>query len=185
MMQGTVNQNCEATLPIVLKNGTATQLVDTVIDTGFSGFLTLPSDIISALGFKSTVSSLVEVFLREREIHFYFADGRPVRRHSKLHPSPAPEEKEFWQELKTYEEERKMPYITSVERIGRKIGRKEGKAEERQSLVSLQLRQKVGPLPKAITDRITQLSPDQQQNLAIALLNFNTIADLEAWLTNP
>jgi clan AA aspartic protease len=29
-----------------------TQLVDTVIDTGFSGFLTLPSDIISALGLK-------------------------------------------------------------------------------------------------------------------------------------
>jgi clan AA aspartic protease len=52
MMQGIVNQNCEATLPIVLKNGTATQLVDTVIDTGFSGFLTLPSDIISALGLK-------------------------------------------------------------------------------------------------------------------------------------
>lgn len=52
MIQGIVNQNCEATLPIVLKNGTATQLVDTVIDTGFSGFLTLPSDIISALGLK-------------------------------------------------------------------------------------------------------------------------------------
>jgi predicted aspartyl protease len=41
MMQGIVNQNCEATLPIVLKNGTVTQLVDTVIDTGFSGFLTV------------------------------------------------------------------------------------------------------------------------------------------------
>jgi len=49
MMQGIVNQNCEATLPIVIKNDTATQLVDAVIDTGFSGFLTLPSDIISAL----------------------------------------------------------------------------------------------------------------------------------------
>ena len=49
MMQGIVNQSCEATLPIVIKNDTATQLVDAVIDTGFSGFLTLPSDIISAL----------------------------------------------------------------------------------------------------------------------------------------
>lgn len=52
MMQGIVNQNCEATLPIVLKNGTVTKLIDTVIDTGFSGFLTLPSDIISALGLR-------------------------------------------------------------------------------------------------------------------------------------
>ena len=52
MMQGIVNQHCEATLPIVLKNGTVTQLVDTAIDTRFSGFLTLPSDIISALGLK-------------------------------------------------------------------------------------------------------------------------------------
>ena len=50
MMQGLVNQSCEATLPIVIKNNSATQLVDAVIDTGFSGFLTLPFDIISALG---------------------------------------------------------------------------------------------------------------------------------------
>jgi clan AA aspartic protease len=50
MIQGLVNQSCEAILPIVVKNNTTTQLVDTVIDTGFSGFLTLPSDIISALG---------------------------------------------------------------------------------------------------------------------------------------
>ena len=48
-MHGIVNQSCEATLPIVVKNNTSTQLVDTVIDTGFSGFLTLPSDIILAL----------------------------------------------------------------------------------------------------------------------------------------
>jgi clan AA aspartic protease len=49
MMQGIVNQSCEATLPIVIKNNATTQLVDTVIDTGFSGFLTLPFDIISEL----------------------------------------------------------------------------------------------------------------------------------------
>jgi clan AA aspartic protease len=49
MMQGIVNQSCEATLPIVIKNNATTQRVDTVVDTGFSGFLTLPFDIISAL----------------------------------------------------------------------------------------------------------------------------------------
>ena len=50
MMQGFVNQSCEAILPIVIKNNATTQLVDAVIDTGFSGFLTLPSDIIVTLG---------------------------------------------------------------------------------------------------------------------------------------
>jgi clan AA aspartic protease len=49
MMQGLVNQNCEATLSIVVKNNATTQLIDAVIDTGFSGFLTLPADIISTL----------------------------------------------------------------------------------------------------------------------------------------
>ncbi|MBW4583243.1 MAG: clan AA aspartic protease [Tildeniella nuda ZEHNDER 1965/U140] len=49
MMYGSVNQSCEAILPVVVKNDTKTQLVDAVIDTGFSGFLTLPSSTITAL----------------------------------------------------------------------------------------------------------------------------------------
>ena len=49
-MQGRVNQNCEATLSIVIKNNQKTQLVNAVIDTGFSGFLTLPSKVISNIG---------------------------------------------------------------------------------------------------------------------------------------
>jgi len=49
MMQGVVNQSCEAILPVVVKNNAITQLVDAVIDTGYSGFLTLPPNIIAAL----------------------------------------------------------------------------------------------------------------------------------------
>jgi clan AA aspartic protease len=48
-IHGIVNQSCEAILPIVVKNDSRTQLIDAVIDTGFSGFLTLPSMTIAAL----------------------------------------------------------------------------------------------------------------------------------------
>jgi predicted DNA-binding ribbon-helix-helix protein len=91
---------------------------------------------------------------------------------------PEPLEAEFWTELKAYEEERRMPYITSVERIGYKRGRDEGL----RSLVSLQLGQKVGQLSQEAGDRIATLSLDQLEGLAIALLNFNSIDDLNLWL---
>jgi predicted transposase/invertase (TIGR01784 family) len=42
---------------------------------------------------------------------------------------PKPLAREFWTELNTYEESRKMPYITSVEKIGFERGKQEGKQE--------------------------------------------------------
>lgn len=50
MMQGVVNQSCEATIPLVVSNqNRQTQLVNAVIDTGYTGFLSLPREIIVAL----------------------------------------------------------------------------------------------------------------------------------------
>jgi clan AA aspartic protease len=49
MMQGRVNQNCEAMLSVAIRNVDIIKSVDAVIDTGFSGFLTLPADIIAEL----------------------------------------------------------------------------------------------------------------------------------------
>jgi clan AA aspartic protease len=51
MMQGWVTQHCEAMLSIAVGHGDAPkQMVEALIDTGFSGFLSLPSFMIESLG---------------------------------------------------------------------------------------------------------------------------------------
>ena len=49
MMQGYVNENHEAVLTVVVKNGNKLKSINGVIDTGFTGFLSLPIAIITEL----------------------------------------------------------------------------------------------------------------------------------------
>lgn len=49
-MQGFVNQNCEAILQVAVGHGSKRkQMVNALIDTGFTGFLSLPQSIIASL----------------------------------------------------------------------------------------------------------------------------------------
>lgn len=51
MMSGTVNSVLEARLPLQVQGaGGQSQLIDGLIDTGFSGSLTLPATLINTLG---------------------------------------------------------------------------------------------------------------------------------------
>ncbi len=49
MMQGYVNKNFEAIISVTVKNGGRFNSMDAVIDTGFTGFLSLPIAIIMEL----------------------------------------------------------------------------------------------------------------------------------------
>ncbi len=105
---------------------------------------------------------------------------------------PKPLAMEFWQELKAYEEERQVPYITSVERIGYDRGRQEGREEgqeegaqrQARSLLRRLLTRKLGPLSDRTIAHINTLSIAQLEALGEALLDFQSIADLSTWLGN-
>jgi hypothetical protein len=54
---------------------------------------------------------------------------------------PKPLEIEFWQDVLAYEEERKMPYITNLERALAEQSREEGREEGRKEMIMNMLRQ--------------------------------------------
>ena len=58
----------------------------------------------------------------------------------------------------------------------------EWREEECRSLVSLQLDRKLGKLPAKTKKTIAALDLERSESLAMALLDFNTMADLETWL---
>ena len=72
----------------------------------------------------------------------------------------------------------------SIHQEGRQAGLQEGRQEgERLTLLRL-LTRKLGPLPAQLIDKIGQLSIDQLNKLTDSLLDFTTVSDLEAWLSD-
>jgi len=101
-------------------------------------------------------------------------------------------EREFQQELKQYEEEKKMPYITSMERVGRLKGKREGKLEGKiegkiegeQNLVIKLLNQRFGEIEEPLIQKIRELSSKQLEELTDVWLTLANVTELEIWLQN-
>ena len=87
-------------------------------------------------------------------------------------------EAEFLQELTAYEEERRMPYVTSMERIGIEKGIEKGE----RSMTLQQLTYKFGELPDPIVTEINSLSAQRVKVLGRALLDFGSVESLTRWL---
>ena len=85
---------------------------------------------------------------------------------------------EFEDRLTAYEEERKMKYVTSIERRGIEKGKRIGSAE----LLLRLLRQRFGALEESVQAQVRALPLEEIEALSDALFGFATRADLEAWL---
>jgi predicted transposase YdaD len=102
-------------------------------------------------------------------------------------------EREFWQELQTFEEDRKVTYVTNAERFGfergiqegRQKGRQEGRQEgldRERALILRQLTRRLGSIAPAQETQIRALSLTQLEDLGEALLDFTQPSDLDKWL---
>ncbi|MBW4694063.1 MAG: hypothetical protein KME27_20140 [Lyngbya sp. HA4199-MV5] len=68
----------------------------------------------------------------------------------------------FRVELEQYEQEKQMPYVTSIEQMGIEKGREEGREEERRSLALKMLQENI---PLETIARITTLTTAELQQL--------------------
>lgn len=83
---------------------------------------------------------------------------------------------QFWQDIHDFEEQRQMPYITSIEEIGIERGKRD--------LILRQLtrRLKGAELPANLAAQVQALPLPQIEALGEDLLDFTALSDLQAWL---
>ena len=95
---------------------------------------------------------------------------------------PADLKQGFRADLERYEQEREMPYITSIERMGIEQGLEQG-LERQRSLVLRLLNRQVGPIGEPAIAQTRALSFDRLDELAEALFDFTSVDDLNRWLS--
>lgn len=95
-----------------------------------------------------------------------------------------PEElqQKYDEDLARYEEEKRMSYVTNIERKGIEKGRVEGRVEGALNLALRQLQHLFGPLAAETQDHIRSLPMEDLEELGDALLTFKDVGDLQAWL---
>jgi len=66
-------------------------------------------------------------------------------------------EREFWAELRQYQEERQMPYVTSIERLAKEEGIQEGRLETLRETIIDVLKVRFEAIPSTVSDMLTGL----------------------------
>jgi len=88
----------------------------------------------------------------------------------------------YWNELEEFEEERKMPYVTTIERIGIEKGRVEGPVAANEDIALYFLQRQFGALSEETKKFIHSLSVERITQLSRAMFDFKSTDDLMTWL---
>lgn len=91
---------------------------------------------------------------------------------------PAELENQLWESINELERNTNMPYVTSVQRIGREEGRQEGRQEGEAALLRRLLVHRFGTLPKALEARLAQASTAQLETWGDRVLEAATLEDV-------
>ncbi len=87
-------------------------------------------------------------------------------------------EESFRQDITNYEREKNMPYISTIERMGKA----EGKIEGRVDLIALLLAQQLGTLSGETIEDLKKVPIEQLDQLALNLRDFTNIDALATWI---
>ena len=82
-----------------------------------------------------------------------------------------------------YEEEKIMPLVSPFERMAKEEGVKE-RIDKDKELIIRQLKKKLGVINEDLQTQVRALNIDDLETLAEDFLDFNSIEDLQQWLSN-
>ena len=91
---------------------------------------------------------------------------------------PGKDEELFWEEVSSIEKEKKMQYVTSVERIGFKRGNLEGQA----SLLARQIAKKFKSQASKESPLIKKLAINDLAGLGEKIFDFETLDEVHEWI---
>jgi hypothetical protein len=88
----------------------------------------------------------------------------------------------LWQDIDAFDEEKRMPYVTSIERIGiakgLEQGRLEGQLVGQAALLERQLTRRFGPLPNEVRERLSAASREQLEVWGDRVLDAGALAEV-------
>ena len=90
----------------------------------------------------------------------------------------------FWEELRVYEEEQRMPYITSVEEIGYDRGLEAGEKKRARSTALRLISRRFGTVEASVAGQVETISIEQLDELTDVVLDAKSIVDITDWLAS-